>query len=455
MNRVFLLLLLQVNLICVSQNPIYEIDFSKNKDIIDVLPVFKENKNILSLLILKHDTLKTILFDSLHNIQNLYSVEINNPNVFEKLVDITNFDSLVYVVYKNKSTYSSNYGFFSIDYLKGILTEKELNLNKDREEFIISHSHNESFYILTIKINSSYLFLYRFNKKGELLSKNLIDLSQFNEKVNLYSFIKNTNPGDYSVDVSRINESNKEILNPYSSKSKTYARNEKLFLLIGNQNRITYLYNIDLPSATFEVKKFTFPELLCKPYKFHIHNSLIIDSLLFQFYACSKELSLTISSIVNTNKYASYKCTPDELNEFHQGMKVYYEFKDLKIENIDSKDIKTFLKGFLENDLYVSINDDNNESYSFSIGILDKENIVFPILFYPSYVFMFSYQQLKPISIYYALDKQNLTITRYNSISFNKVGETLNNQNLENQFILHGYTFRYDKKNKKLKLYHK
>ncbi len=180
-----------------------------------------------------------------------------------------------------------------------------------------------------------------------------------------------------------------------------------------------------------------------------------MDSLLFQFYACSKELSLTISSIATSKKYATYKSSPKAMNEFQQGIKVTYEFGDLHLENIDPKDFRTFLKGFMESDLFISLNDYEHDSYTFSIGILDKETIIIPIFLFPSYVFMFSYQHTVPISIYYTINKQDLTIQRYNNMDFHDIKETLSNRDIENQFALYDYIFDYNKKDKKLQLLHK
>jgi len=455
MKQILISIFILINSHCFSQNPIYEIDFVKKNEIIDVLPIFTKTEKLLSLLILQRDSFKTILFDSLHNVENTYSIKIKNSQIFEKLVDISSFNSQVYVVYKNKSIYSSRYGFFAIDYDEEILLEKELNFNIDREEFVASHAFGNNFYIVTIKLNTSNLFLYRFNNRGELLSKILLDLSNFNENVDLYTLVKNKNPGNYSVDIININEGNRTILNTYSSKNKSYVKDGKLQLLIGNLNQKTVLYTIDLPTATFKIKDFFPPELSCNPHSYYKNNSLLMDSLLFQFYACSKELSLTISSIATSKKYATYKSSPKAMNEFQQGIKVTYEFGDLHLENIDPKDFRTFLKGFMESDLFISLNDYEHDSYTFSIGILDKETIIIPIFLFPSYVFMFSYQHTVPISIYYTINKQDLTIQRYNNMDFHNIKETLSNRDIENQFALYDYIFDYNKKDKKLQLLHK
>jgi len=451
MKQVNLFLLLFICGACFSQKTIYEVDFLKKRDIIDVLPVFTPSERLFSLVILKKDSIKTILFDSLHHIRKTYAADIMNSQIFEKLVDVSHYGSLVYVIYKNKSIYSSRYGFFMIDYDEDLLLEKEINFKSDKEEYLASHAYDNSLYIVTIKIKTSELFVYRYNRRGELLTKKPLDLSDDNIKGDLYTLIQNENPGDYSVDLININDGNKDVLNTYSSKNKSYVQDGRLNLLISSNYQETILYSIDLINATCEIRHFLIPEILCKPSVYQKNNSLIVDTLLFQFYACARELSLTISDIRTSEIYANYQSSRDDINAFKQGIIIKNEYGDLQLENLDQKEFRKILKGFIESDLFVSINENEN-NYTFSIGIMDKETYILPIFWFPSFIVVLTIKNTIPVSVFYSISKKDLSIQRANNLDFKMIKETIKSRDCENKYALYNYIFDYNKKDKRIQL---
>lgn len=455
----FLIHLIAVNSVR-SQQSQYVARLDTIKKIGSIYPLYNKSSAYFPLIITSADSIHSLLISKDDNTILSMNHEILNRSGIKELLNYSSSDNDYYLLFMSKL--GKKFGLIIIANSRKKILESEITFNKN-EEYVVSHFYNDAYYILTLRINTSELYLYRYSADSEFIDKSIIDVSQHYTPDNLYETIACNDPGDYSVEVSTIYEENTQNLVTLALKNKLYRRNDKLIMLIGNHDNSSEILTIDLDDFATELSNFKYPELICKPHKYRKFNSAIIDSLLFQLYACSKQLSLTITDIYNPANSKTYTCDKKSLNEFKHGFisnsnteYMYQSGPDVTSDQLSIQFLKKFLKVALESDLYISLNEYSDKWYNLTIGTLNEKYIYQVPIFYNPYFYGFvSYSEYFK-TIRYQISRSDLSIHELSSGTYSFPEEIADLNYVSKNTVKYGnYYLQYDKENKSIKIFPK
>ncbi len=261
-----------------------------NKETNEILFFFQERKNI---------TIK--LYDkNFEHLNTLKSEDFFNSEEDWFTKKGFSIDNRRYNIYgTGKDGYLS---VISIDFEKGKISKKQLNLFSELGTFLHSINYNNQLHFLSVDRNSKSLNIYKFDENSKFTKKTIFKFNtDFKPKANedfLTSFFGrgklNISEYDAISLMEHIEKNNPSTIEKTSAIAKSYLIENKLFITFDQLNTSTKIYSVNLDTFEIEVIDILKPRIEGEQIT---SNSFILNNQIFQIIASEKELKLSIEDI--------------------------------------------------------------------------------------------------------------------------------------------------------------
>ncbi|MDT0539022.1 hypothetical protein [Croceitalea sp. P059] len=207
----------------------------------------------------------------------------------------------------------SRFAGITFDFESGLKHSFEIDLKLKKEIFIISFTHNNTFYLVSASYRENYLYLYKFNSNGEYVKKNL-DLTgaDFYGNSGFKTRLKSTLALDmHNNPITEPLLVKKEI--PYSLDSmvsliKLYLDDDSFYLVSDINKDFSQIIKHSFIEEKTDVFQINQP--ISSPN--YLNNSFLYEDKLFQIKVSAKELHYQISDIKNQSILKKYVVKKDD-----------------------------------------------------------------------------------------------------------------------------------------------